>query len=643
MTKPNKMRFLTGGGEMGNLIRSVNWSATPLGDPTDWSPTLKTHVSTMLHNKIGMYIAWGKEYIQLYNDAYRPILGSVKHPAAMGISTRETFAEIWHIIESMFADVMAGNSVGFPDFMLPLERNGFVEECFFDFSYSPIFEIDGTVGGVLVTVIETTEKKRNFERLSDRQRQLDFTIEAADLATWDLDPKTNKFVGNDRLKKWFGLETDEEIALPVAFDRIIVQDRERVANAIEAALKPGSDGSYEIEYTIFNPVNNKYKNVLARGKALFDKDDRPFKFSGILQDVTSFADITKHLKEVGERFETMANNMPNLAWIAHADGWIYWYNKQWYNYTGTVAKDMEGWGWKSVHDPIEFPRVLKVYEESIKTGHPFEMVFPIKGADGIFRPFLTRTVPIKNDTGEIINWLGTNTDITKQKEAETLKENFLSMASHELKTPVTTIKAYAQLLETIAASGEAMPIGEMLQKIVKQADKLTSIIEDLLDITKIQKNKFVFNNAVFNFNELVNEAVEDMQRISGRHTIETNFDSNIEIHGDRDKIIQVINNLISNAVKYSPQSDRIIIATRLLDGGVQLSVQDFGIGIEGKKHQNIFEQFYRISDSSQYTFPGLGIGLYIASEIVTLLGGKIWLESEMNKGSTFYVWLPAKT
>lgn len=123
---------------MGKLIRDTDWSKTPLGAPENWPSGLRTMVSVVLNNPFGMYIAWGKEFTQIYNDGYRPILGVSKHPKALGISTKETFAEVWHIIGSMFDGVMKGEPIGFPDFMLPLDRNGFIENCYFDFAYSPI-------------------------------------------------------------------------------------------------------------------------------------------------------------------------------------------------------------------------------------------------------------------------------------------------------------------------------------------------------------------------------------------------------------------------------------------------------------------------------------------------------------------------
>jgi PAS domain S-box-containing protein len=178
----NNLPFLNGGGEMGELIRSINWDTTPLGSPDSWPDPLKMAISIMLSTPFPMYIAWGHEYTQLYNDGYRPILGSSKHPQAMGISTKETFAEIWHIIGSMFDGVMDGNPVGFPDFMLPLDRNGYIEECFFDFSYSPIYYPNREVGGVLVTVIETTENKKNLAKIAQREEHFRSIIEQAPVA-----------------------------------------------------------------------------------------------------------------------------------------------------------------------------------------------------------------------------------------------------------------------------------------------------------------------------------------------------------------------------------------------------------------------------------------------------------------------------
>ncbi len=144
----NNYPFLQGGGEMGMLIRNLDWSATPLGDPGSWPETLKLVTGTMLSTPTPILICWGPDYIQLYNDAFRPINGSTKHPQALGGSARDTYAEIWPTIGPMFAGVMNGDAVGFPDFMVPMERNGYMEDCYFDFSYSPVKDASGIILGV---------------------------------------------------------------------------------------------------------------------------------------------------------------------------------------------------------------------------------------------------------------------------------------------------------------------------------------------------------------------------------------------------------------------------------------------------------------------------------------------------------------
>lgn len=176
-TSASVFSFLPGGGATGACIRSVDWEQTPVGAPETWPQSLRTALSIMLDTHFPMYIAWGKDFTQFYNDSYRPILGSTKHPA-IGLSTRETFAEIWDIIGPMFEGVMEGEAVGFNDYMLPLDRHGYVEECYFIFSYSPIRDESGGVGGVLVTVTETTDRVLGERRIKTLRELAEGAAEA---------------------------------------------------------------------------------------------------------------------------------------------------------------------------------------------------------------------------------------------------------------------------------------------------------------------------------------------------------------------------------------------------------------------------------------------------------------------------------
>ncbi|NRS88177.1 PAS domain S-box-containing protein [Flavobacterium sp. 7E] len=287
--------FLNNGGEMGALFRKKDWSKTSLGDPEFWPKSLQVMVSVMLENPFPMYIVWGDEYIQLYNDAYRPILGTLKHPQALGTSSKVTFSEIWHTIEPMFQDVINGKTFRSTDsnnMMFPLNRNGFIENCYFDFSHSPIRVEDGSIGGILVTLIETTTKKLAEDALKESNDQLQFAIEATELGTFDLNPLTNKFTANNRMKEWFGLPNDTEIEIIQAISAITIHDQPRVIEAIETALKYESGGKFNIDYTIQNLLTKKERIVRVKGRVWFNQDKVAIRFNGTLQDITK-----KHLAE----------------------------------------------------------------------------------------------------------------------------------------------------------------------------------------------------------------------------------------------------------------------------------------------------------------------------------------------------------
>ncbi|HZR44337.1 MAG TPA: ATP-binding protein, partial [Ktedonobacteraceae bacterium] len=234
----------------------------------------------------------------------------------------------------------------------------------------------------------------------------------------------------------------------------------------------------------------------------------------------------------------------------------------------------------------------------------------------------------------------TNTDITKQKQLEQLKDEFIGVVSHELKTPVTSLKGYTQLLKRWFLQASDERTVTMLSKMEAQVNKLTLLIEDLLEVTRIESGKLQLRRSSFDFQSLIREMVEDIQRTSTTHTIEMDLSSPIMLTVDRERIGQVLTNLLTNAVKYSPLADRVVVKTREQQGMVITSVQDFGIGIPKEQQSHIFERFYRVEGEQRRTYPGLGLGLYIAAEFVKRHQGIIWLESSEGKGTTFSFSLP---
>ncbi len=281
--------FLRGDGECVTLARHFDWTATPLGDPSGWSLELRNAVATIFSSKFPMFLWWGQELIQFYNDGYRPSLGiEGKHPLAMGQRGADCWPEIWDFIHPLIEKVMTtGESVWYEDLLLPIFRNGRMEDVYWTFSYSPVYSHEGTVVGVHVVCVETTEKIVGLAEMLESKAELEFTLEAAELAAWDLNPATGKVTANTRLKDWFGLTADDDVPLTLALESIDEPDRPRVLEAINKAVAPGSDGKYDIAYTIIHPVTGQMREVIAKGRARFNDDGTLFRFNGTLEDVTA--------------------------------------------------------------------------------------------------------------------------------------------------------------------------------------------------------------------------------------------------------------------------------------------------------------------------------------------------------------------
>lgn len=232
-------------------------------------------------------------------------------------------------------------------------------------------------------------------------------------------------------------------------------------------------------------------------------------------------------------------------------------------------------------------------------------------------------------------------DMTERHHLEKQKDDFLGVASHELKTPVTSIKAYIQVLQRRFLQSNDSKSHVLLTKVDAQINKLTGLIQDLLDVTKIEAGKLSLQYQTIDMNELVKQTVEEIQITTDRHAINIEGTTKTPVTTDPERVAQVLTNLLSNAVKYSPRSEKIIVNLSDKDANCIVCVQDFGVGIAKDMQDKVFDRFFRVSDPNRITYPGLGLGLYISSEIIKRLKGKIWLESRDGKGSSFYFSIPS--
>ncbi|MEO7561157.1 MAG: HAMP domain-containing sensor histidine kinase, partial [Ferruginibacter sp.] len=230
------------------------------------------------------------------------------------------------------------------------------------------------------------------------------------------------------------------------------------------------------------------------------------------------------------------------------------------------------------------------------------------------------------------------TDIHEQKIKEQQKDEFLSIASHEMKTPLTSAKAYLQLLE-LTLDNKDEKIALYAKKASLSVNRLNELISELLDVSKIQYGKLSYNIDFFNFDEMIDNTVQDIQYSSPKHTILKSGNTKELIRGDKDRLQQVVINLLTNAIKYSPEAANVYITLSQQNDEVMVAVKDSGIGIPQQHLKKIFERYYRVEEHA-VEFQGLGIGLYISCEIIERHKGRLWVESELGKGSTFYFTLP---
>lgn len=292
--------------------------------------------------------------------------------------------------------------------------------------------------------------------------------------------------------------------------------------------------------------------------------------------------------------------------------------------------------------PDDRAMVLHRMETAAKNGTVYHAEFRIKRADN-------GEVRWMNGYGKVFKNIDTNTeqmlgvmyDITESKKMELQKDEFIGIASHELKTPVTSIKAYTDLLQQIHANTPDNQTGMFVNKLGKQVDRLTELIRSLLDTTKISEGQLQMHFEKVDMNELVAEHAEEQQRLTALHKIVFTPGDIQPVKGDRERLGQVVNNIISNAVKYSPKGGRIDIGTSIKETGVKVNVRDYGVGIPEELKSKVFDRFFRVTNPGIHTYPGLGLGLYISAGIIRRHGGIIGLESKINNGSCFYFILPS--
>jgi len=348
---------------------------------------------------------------------------------------------------------------------------------------------------------------------------------------------------------------------------------------------------------------------------------------------------TKELYLSREHFKYLANNIPQMSWTNLPDGKVDYYSPQWNSYTGISFDETTRLDWQQALHPDDVAMSSSKFLNSLNTGEAFEVENRYKRADGVYRWHLNRAVPLHNENGEIVFWVGTATDIEDQKKQLEKKDEFIGIASHELKTPLTSLKGYLQLISSYKEKDISPAAKPFIEKANMALNKLQRLINDLLDVSKIQAGRLEYSFSETDVTELIKTCVENAEHVNPTYNFIVQDGRHLLINANAERLEQVMMNFINNSIKYSRDNKKIIIKSSVHGDKVRISVTDFGIGLSEDQKGPIFERFYRVEDK-KYMTSGLGMGLYISAEIIHSHNGLIGVESELGKGATFYFELP---
>lgn len=504
--------------EMASTLEKLTATNEELNNSMQQLAESREYIRTIIEQApVGIAMLKGPEHIiEIANPAILTIWGR-KESEVIGFPHESARPELLGQPVSMWLREVyeSGRPKINTEFTVKLFHNDGLREAIVNSIYQPIFNDCGDISGVLLIIEEITEQVLARRKNENDQQMLALAIDAGQLATFYYQPETNLFSGNDLLKNWFGLSSEENLDLSIALAAILSEDRDRVIAAITDALDKDSDGHYSIEYRIQNKKDKQIRLLQANGRAFNDQDGNPTSLNGTLRDITI------------------------------------------------------------------------------------------------------------------------------QKKEEERKDDFMGMVSHELKTPLTSLKAYIQILQRLGSTVENNQQQNILDKCLKQTDYMNSLINGFLNVSRLDSGQMHIEKKAFDFQTLFSEIEDEVLSTNQSRDFIFRPSGKAVISADREKIAQVLHNLIGNAIKYSPSETSIVVDYLKVDqNNLVINVRDQGIGISQDDQQRIFDRYYRVTDMKSRSIAGFGIGLYLSKEIIELHSGTIQVTSSNDEGTIFSVVIP---
>lgn len=536
----------------------------------------------------------------------------------------------------------------------------------YDYIFTPVFNESGEIEAVAGATRDVTDRKKWEESLKEANRELSATLKevatmnselvqarekieegqiafrlavsAAHFGTWYIHSVTREFVTDARSRELFGYRDDESFSLEQALAQIPDEYRPSVTVQLEDAIY--RNGNYDVTFPVigFHDLHLRWLHAIGNLKA--DSSGTFSVFTGVFMDVTGPHLASAEIKRAEESLR-MAIDAAGLG--------TFQIETDTRHFTAS-AKLKEFYGFypdEEMSFEAAFSRILPEYrkpvmvriERTLSEGTRFDMEYPITGFHDEKLRWVRTIGEVQQKDGRKF-FTGVIHEITEKKLDEIRKNDFIGMVSHELKTPLTSIKGYVQLMQLMLPQPENEVYSRILEKADLQINKMTAMINGFLNVSRLESGKIHIDRQLFDLALLIREAEEEAMATVNSHVLVFAPVYSVAVSADRDKIGHVIHNLISNAVKYSPPGSNIHVSCTSDGESAYVSVTDQGKGIKPEDAAHIFDRYYRVESEDMQSISGFGIGLYLCSEIISRHQGQISVKSEIGKGSEFTFSLP---
>ncbi|NEQ20966.1 MAG: PAS domain S-box protein, partial [Microcoleus sp. SIO2G3] len=533
----------------------------------------------------------------------------------------------------------------------------------------PVFEENGSIREWIGVHTDVTDRKQAEAALHQSEDRLRMAIESAQLGTWDWNLITNKLTWDAGCKAMFGLPPNAESSIEVFFEGLHPDDRERLEQVVQWSFNPASSGNYDTEYRTIGIQDGIERWIAAKGQAYFDAAGNPIRFIGTVMNITETKRREAERKQAEEarreseiRFGTLASHAPVGIFMTDPEGNCLYVNERWCEMAGMSLEAAQATGWVSALHPDDRERVADLWYQAAQNKQVFAAEYRFQTPQGKVTWIQGSATALQRGTGELTGYLGTLTDITDRKQAEAereqlfqqeqaareaaeranrIKDEFLAVLSHELRSPLNPILGWTKLLQM--RKFDETKTAAALATIERNARVQTQLIDDLLDVAKILRGKLSLNVNSVNLSSAIEAAIDTVRTAAvaksiSLHPVLPNIG---QVSGDAARLQQIVWNLLSNAIKFTPNGGRINIQLNRVGNQAEFTVKDTGRGINPDFLPHIFESFRQEDASITRQYGGLGLGLAIVRQLVEAHGGTITADSLGEElGATFTVRLP---